>query len=262
MDASNDLVFFIIHNEEPYGSLELFKKYANNLENAVKEASKLNQGKWFITRELKRIFVHSFKYKCRHLSSLLIKTYAKHYIPLEELCTCKIILHKSDFYDFFLLIKDAFGEKRFDEFRNLCVRYRGYIIQNYNSYIMNVFFNEAYILLNGVNVARRDSRYSYVGFAYNESIKRFTSSTMPYFQATTKMLPNICLKIMHNMFGVYICNFDSIKKLFINKRNLLSPEILYQIYGCTEDKTPECELLMIIYCVERKKWYDDIYRIF
>ncbi len=262
MDASNDLVFFIIHNEEPYGSLELFKKYANNLENAVNEAAKLNQGKKFITRELKRIFVHSFKYKCRHLSTHLIKKYANYYIPLVELCTCKRILHQSDFYDCFLSIKNAFGEKRFYEFRDLCVRYRGCIIQNYNSYIINVLFNEANILLNGFNIACRDYRYNYVGFAYNKNTKLFTSSLMPYFRATLRMLPNICLKILHNMFGVYICNFSSIEKLFINKKKLLSPEILFEMYGHREDKTPECELLMIIYCVERKKWYDDIYRIF
>lgn len=267
MDASDHLVSFILFNGEPYCSINRYMPILNNLEKAFQEASSLRQGERFISRELKRIFVHSFKYKCRHLSTYLIKTYAKHYIPLEELCAGKTILHQSDFSTFIKLIKDAFGEKRFAEFCNLCFQYRFYILQNYNARNISNFFGAA-----NIDLPLSGGKYKYLIFNPDSHGRYFHTSLMQYFCIPKKKFFNMTMKLFHLGFEISISFFQfnmyitkdhmyiTKDQLFQCKNKLLSANLIFVMYERLEEKTPECALLMIIYCAEKKLSYkDDVY---
>lgn len=262
MDASNQLITFIRSIEQPYSSIECFMLHVNNLEKAIQEASKLHQGEKFISRELKRIFVHSFKYKCRHLSTHLIKAYAKYYIPLQELCAGKRILHQSDFFTFIKLIKDAFGEKGFYQFRNLCFQYRGYILQSYNAGNINDFFGAA-----NIDLPRSGGKYKNLVFNPDSHGRYFTANFMPYFCAPKQMFFNIAMKLLHLGFQVNVSFFQfnmyiTEDQMFQSKNKLLSAKLIWQMYDRFEEKTPECAMLMVIYYAERKMSYDeDVYHL-
>lgn len=275
MNASNDLVQFIRRKEQPYLPLEDHMTYVEHLAEGIRQAATLRQGNKFIIRELKRLFTHSFLCKSVELTKYLIETYAKHYIPLEELCKCKNTLHASYFPDFVRLIQKAYGINRFEEFKKKCFHHRGYIMQKYNSKMMHTLFGAAKLTLrseiDGQKFKKITLSYQYYkNEIVTNSVCINKAYDFPFFRAKKNMFPNILLKLLHEGFETSIYCEPYVEDIFSNSKKLLSPKLIWDMYFYCDryyldyldyeiKMQSDCQKLMLIYCFEKKKSHHNVF---